>query len=72
MINEGGSVEIDGHGALMACKSSILNSNRNPNMSQSKAEAIFTKYLGVTHCRYGQLKLNFYELTHYKFYNVTD
>ena len=49
MINEGGSVEIDGHGALMACKSSILNSNRNPNMSQSKAEAIFTKYLGVTH-----------------------
>lgn len=49
MINEGGSVEIHGHGALMACKSSILNSNRNPNMSQSQAEEIFTKYLGVTH-----------------------
>jgi agmatine deiminase len=49
MINEGGSVEIDGHGTLMACKSSILNSNRNPNMTQAQAEAIFKKYLGVTH-----------------------
>jgi agmatine deiminase len=49
MINEGGSVEIDGHGTLMACKSSILNSNRNPNMTQKQAEDIFTKNLGVTH-----------------------
>lgn len=48
MINEGGSVEMDGHGTLMACKSSILNSNRNPGMSQAEAEAIFTEYLGVT------------------------
>jgi agmatine deiminase len=47
MINEGGSVEIDGNGTLMACKSSILNKNRNPGMSQAQAEAIFTKYLGV-------------------------
>ena len=48
MISEGGSVEIDGHGSFMACKSSILNSNRNPNMSQAQAETIFKKYLGVT------------------------
>ena len=48
MVNEGGSVEIDGHGTLMACKSSILNNNRNPGMTQQQAEAIFTKYLGVT------------------------
>lgn len=48
MINEGGSVVIDGNGTLMACKSSILNSNRNPNMTQSEAENIFKKYLGVT------------------------
>lgn len=48
MINEGGSVEIDGHGSFMACKSSILNDNRNPGMTQAKAEEIFTKYLGVT------------------------
>ncbi len=48
MTNEGGSFEIDGQGTLMACKSSILNSNRNSGMTQAKAEEIFTKYLGVT------------------------
>jgi agmatine deiminase len=48
MINEGGSVEIDGAGTLMGCKSSILNKNRNLGMTQAQAEAIFTKYLGVT------------------------
>jgi len=49
MINEGGSVEIDGNGTLMACKSSILNENRNPGMTQVQVEAIFKQYLGVTH-----------------------
>ncbi|MCQ9637629.1 agmatine deiminase family protein [Chryseobacterium sp. WG23] len=48
MINEGGSVEIDGNGVLMACKSSILNTNRNPGMTQQQAEAIFTRNLGIT------------------------
>tara|TARA_R110001583_G_scaffold10417_1_gene47817 strand:+ start:964 stop:2106 length:1143 start_codon:yes stop_codon:yes gene_type:complete len=48
MINEGGSVEIDDHGTLMGCKSSILNKNRNPGMTQKEAEEIFTKYYGVT------------------------
>jgi agmatine deiminase len=48
MITEGGSVEIDGNGTLMACKSSILNNNRNPGMTQQQAESLFKKYLGVT------------------------
>ncbi|WP_205195463.1 agmatine/peptidylarginine deiminase [Chitinophaga sp. Cy-1792] len=48
MINEGGSVEIDGQGVLMACKSSVLNANRNPGMTQQQAEDIFSKYLGIT------------------------
>jgi agmatine deiminase len=48
MINEGGAVEIDGNGTLLATKSAILNKNRNPEMSQVKAESIFTKYYGVT------------------------
>lgn len=48
MTNEGGAIEIDGNGTLLATKSAIINSNRNPNMTQAKAEAIFTKYLGVT------------------------
>jgi agmatine deiminase len=48
MTNEGGAVEIDGNGTLMATKSSILNSNRNPNMTQAQAQEIFAKYLGCT------------------------
>lgn len=48
MTNEGGSVVMDGNGTLMACKSSILNNNRNPGITQAQAEAIFTKYLGQT------------------------
>jgi agmatine deiminase len=49
MINEGGAVEIDGKGTLMATKSSILNSNRNPEMTVTQAESLFKKYLGTTH-----------------------
>ncbi len=48
MIVEGGAVEVDGNGTLLATRSSILNSNRNPGMTQAKAEAIFTINLGVT------------------------
>ncbi len=53
MVNEGGAFEIDGNGVLMACKSSIIsqspqNSIRNPGMTQSQAETVFTQYLGVT------------------------
>ena len=48
IINEGGAVEIDGNGTLLATKSAILNDNRNPDMTQSEAEELFTKYLGVT------------------------
>lgn len=49
MTIEGGSYEIDGNGTFMATKSAILNANRNPGMSQAEAEAIFKKYLGVSH-----------------------
>ncbi len=48
-VLEGGAVELDGHGTAMLCKSSVLNDNRNPEMSQSTAEANLTKYFGVTH-----------------------
>lgn len=52
MINEGGAVEMDGNGVLMASRSSILsqrppNTVRNPGITQSEAEKIFTKYLGI-------------------------
>ncbi|MCD0473883.1 agmatine deiminase family protein [Flavobacterium sp. EDS] len=53
MVNEGGSVELDGHGVLMATKSSIISqkpkkSVRNKGMAQAQAELNFTKYLGAT------------------------
>lgn len=48
MVLEGGAIEVDGHGTLMATRSSILNSNRNPGMTQSQAETFFKHYLGVT------------------------
>lgn len=48
MVNEGGSIELDGRGTLMAKRSSILNKNRNPGLSQSEAEEYFRKYIGVS------------------------
>jgi len=48
MVNEGGSIELDGRGTLMAKKSSILNKNRNPGWTQDDVEAYFHHYLGVT------------------------
>jgi agmatine deiminase len=47
MVNEGGSIEIDGRGTLMAKRSSILNKNRNPGWNQQDVEQYFGKYLGV-------------------------
>jgi agmatine deiminase len=48
MVNEGGSIEVDGHGTLMAKKSSILNPNRNPGWTQAHVEYYFSVYLGVS------------------------
>lgn len=52
MVNEGGSVETDGNGVLMACKSSVISQEkeaiRNPGMTQSEAENILKKYYGVS------------------------
>ncbi|MEG1585431.1 MAG: agmatine deiminase family protein [Bacteroidales bacterium] len=49
MILEGGAVELDGKGSLMATRSAILNKNRNPGMTEEQANALFTTYLGATH-----------------------
>ena len=45
---EGGGVEFDGQGTLMASKTSIINDNRNPGKSQSEIEDALTEYFGVT------------------------
>lgn len=48
ITTEGGAFEVDGNGVFMATKSSILNSNRNPGMTQTMAENIFAENLGVS------------------------
>lgn len=47
MVLEGGAVEVDGRGTLMATRSSILNPNRNPGLPEARAEAVFAEYLGA-------------------------
>lgn len=48
MVLEGGAIEVDGAGTFMATRSSILNDNRNPGLTQIQAETFFKHYLGVT------------------------
>jgi agmatine deiminase len=48
MVHEGGSVEVDGRGTLLAKRSSIINTNRNVGWTQKDAEQYFQQYLGVT------------------------
>lgn len=47
-VLEGGAVELDGSGTLMAAKSSVISKNRNKGMSTEEAEHYLNKYLGVT------------------------
>lgn len=49
MILEGGAVENDGNGTLMATKSSITGDGRNPGLTDAEIEEYLTTYLGVTH-----------------------
>lgn len=46
-VLEGGAVEVDGNGTLMAALSSVVSKNRNNGVSISQAEAYLSKYLGV-------------------------
>lgn len=48
MVLEGGSVEVDGKGTLIAAKSSVVGSERNSGMSVKEVEKYLKKYYGVT------------------------
>ncbi len=48
IVLEGGALEYDGHGAMMACRSSILESKRNPGVTQSQLEAALLTHFGFT------------------------
>ena len=47
MILEGGSIEVNGAGALLTSESCLLNENRNPNLSRDEIEKRLRDFLGV-------------------------
>lgn len=46
-VAEGGGLEVDGDGTLLATDSSILNPNRNPGIDKTTMESYFSEVLGV-------------------------
>ncbi|MEU8922525.1 agmatine deiminase family protein [Kitasatospora sp. NPDC048545] len=47
VTGEGGGIEVDGEGTLMATESSWVNDNRNPGKTRDRIEASFEELLGV-------------------------
>ncbi|MFG2224682.1 agmatine deiminase family protein [Streptomyces sp. NPDC048644] len=48
ITGEGGAIEIDGRGTLMATESALVNANRNPGMSRDDIERALKDLFGVT------------------------
>jgi len=48
MILEGGSIDVNGAGALLTSESCLLNANRNPALGRAEIEQRLRDYLGVT------------------------
>ena len=48
LVLEGGAIETDGQGTLLATRSSILNTNRNGDLSQEAMEAELTQRFGFS------------------------
>lgn len=51
-VLEGGAVETDGQGTLLASKTCLLNANRNPGLTASEIEARVKSYFGVNKINY--------------------
>jgi agmatine deiminase len=47
MVLEGGSIAVDGAGALVTTEQCLLNPNRNPQLSREQLEAMLGEFLGV-------------------------
>jgi agmatine deiminase len=47
MVLEGGAVEVDGQGMMMATRTSIIDPHRNSGMKQEDIEKVLKDYLGV-------------------------
>jgi len=48
MILEGGSIDVNGTGALLTSESCLLNPNRNPTLGRAEIEERLRDYFGVT------------------------
>ena len=48
MVLEGGAIEVDGKGTLLATKSSVLQNKRNPNLTQAQVEQALSNNLGIS------------------------
>ncbi len=48
MVLEGGAIEHDGYGTMMATRSSITHPSRNPSLTESQIEEYLTVYMGIT------------------------
>jgi agmatine deiminase len=48
-ILEGGSIESDGLGTILTTKKCLLNTNRNPNLTQYNIESMLKETLGAKH-----------------------
>ena len=48
MVLEGGAIEHDGRGTMMATRSSVTHSSRNPLLSEAEIEEYITTYMGIT------------------------
>ncbi|MGI9086312.1 MAG: agmatine deiminase family protein [Chthoniobacterales bacterium] len=48
MVLEGGSIEVNGTGALLTSESCLLNPNRNPSLGRAGIEQRLRDYLGVS------------------------
>ena len=46
-VVEGGAIEVDGQGTLIATESCVLNPNRNPSMAREAVETKLTEYLNL-------------------------
>lgn len=46
-VSEGGALEVDGHGTVLATESSIINPNRNPGKSRPQLTREICDYLGA-------------------------
>ena len=47
IVTEGGAIEVNGSGSLIATRSSIINDNRNPDKTEAEIEQALKDYLGV-------------------------